>query len=163
MDGASPYNIFLGQPNINSLGAVTSTLYLTLKYPLPEGRVGTIRGDHQEARECYLSSMETAREDPILIDAPIYEVPHTNFECWDLRLGAGAERHIPMEDLKKVHIDPNTHQLTKIGIFLSADEERGLVNQLIKNIDLFAKAPPDMPGIEPKWRAIASPSTLSPS
>lgn len=43
----SPYNIILGHPTINVLGAVVSTRYLTLKYALLDGRVHTIRGDHK--------------------------------------------------------------------------------------------------------------------
>lgn len=42
VDALSPYNIILGWPNINSLGVLVSTMYLTLKYPLLDRRVGTI-------------------------------------------------------------------------------------------------------------------------
>lgn len=40
VDALSPYNIILGWPNINSLGVLVSTMYLTLKYRLLDGRVG---------------------------------------------------------------------------------------------------------------------------
>lgn len=69
LDIMSPYNIILGSLTINSLGAVVSTRYLTLKYLFINGKVGTIRGDQQVARECYLSSLETAREKLALVDA----------------------------------------------------------------------------------------------
>lgn len=42
MDIMSPYNIIWGCLTINALGAVVSTLYLTLKYMLIDGIVGTI-------------------------------------------------------------------------------------------------------------------------
>ncbi|GAU51074.1 hypothetical protein TSUD_13180, partial [Trifolium subterraneum] len=38
------YNIIIGRPAFNTLGAVLSTLYLSMKYPLDDGRVGTVRG-----------------------------------------------------------------------------------------------------------------------
>lgn len=57
MDTMSPYNIIMGRLIINAIRAVISTQYLNLKYPLIDGRVGTIRGDQQVARECYLSIM----------------------------------------------------------------------------------------------------------
>lgn len=40
-----PYNIILGFQVINALGAVISTRYLILKYSLPGGKVGAIKGD----------------------------------------------------------------------------------------------------------------------
>lgn len=37
IDVLSPYNIILGWPTINALGEIVSIMYLTLKYPLPDG------------------------------------------------------------------------------------------------------------------------------
>lgn len=51
VDTMSPYNIIIGVPDINALRAVVSTRYLTLKYPLLDGHVGTIRGDQKIAHE----------------------------------------------------------------------------------------------------------------
>lgn len=52
VDALSPYNIILGRPTINVLEVVNSTRYMVMKYPLPDGRVGIIRGDLQSAQEC---------------------------------------------------------------------------------------------------------------
>lgn len=38
VDALSTYIIILGRPNINALGEVVCTLYLTLKYLLPNGK-----------------------------------------------------------------------------------------------------------------------------
>lgn len=57
-----PYNIILECTTINILGAVVSTRYITLRYSLLEGRVGTIPGGQQVAREFYLSILETTKE-----------------------------------------------------------------------------------------------------
>ena len=42
---ASSYDVIVSRPSFNDLEAVLSTLYLTLKYPLKDGRVGIIKGD----------------------------------------------------------------------------------------------------------------------
>ncbi|GAU45985.1 hypothetical protein TSUD_401250 [Trifolium subterraneum] len=39
------YNIIIGRPAFNALGAVMSTLYLSIKYPLNNGKVGVVKGD----------------------------------------------------------------------------------------------------------------------
>lgn len=53
-------------------------------------------------------------------------------------------------NLKDVIIDPSTHQVTKICTSLTKEEEHELVAQLIKNVDLFARAPSHMPDIYTK-------------
>lgn len=50
---ASPYNIIIGRPTFSTLEAALSTLYLTLKYPLQNGRVWVRKGDQGLARKCY--------------------------------------------------------------------------------------------------------------
>ncbi|GAU44770.1 hypothetical protein TSUD_138820 [Trifolium subterraneum] len=47
------YNIIIGRPTFNSLGAVMSTLYLSIKYPLNNGKVGVVKGNQVLARKCY--------------------------------------------------------------------------------------------------------------
>lgn len=91
VDTISPYNIILGHPTINSLGEVVSTRCLTLKYPLINGRVGTIWGDQQVDLECYLRNLETTREELPLVDVRPSEVPNANFEGWNPRLDVEAE------------------------------------------------------------------------
>lgn len=92
----SPYNIILGRPTINILWAVMSTQYLSLEYLLLDGLVSTIRGDQQVAREYYLSSLDTAREELILVNTHLPEVPNTNFEDWNPKLGAKLEQLMPI-------------------------------------------------------------------
>jgi hypothetical protein len=53
----SSYNIIIGRPAFNTLGAAISTLYLSLKYPLEYGRIGMVRGDQAPARQCYEASL----------------------------------------------------------------------------------------------------------
>lgn len=70
MDVLSPYSIILGQPTINAIRTIISTQYLGLKYMIPGGKVGMIRGDQQITQECYKNSLATKREELTLVGAP---------------------------------------------------------------------------------------------
>lgn len=123
---------------INTLGAVISTRYLTLRYSLLEGRVGTIPGGQQVASEFYLSILETTKEEIILVGAHHSKVTNVDFKSWDPILGVETERIKPIEDLKEAQISHQVHQVTKICISLSVREERELVDRFQRNIDLLA-------------------------
>lgn len=101
------------------------------------GRVETIQGDQQSTQECYQKSLAMERENIALVGAPFPEALDGYIDCWDSGLDAGNERLTPTEDLKEVRIGPLTHQVTKIGISLIKEEENELVDQLIRNINLF--------------------------
>lgn len=62
MDPLTLYNVILGKPSINLLGVVLSTLHLSLKYSLLNGRVCSVWGDQEAAKECYQNIMEMRRE-----------------------------------------------------------------------------------------------------
>lgn len=70
MDALSPYNIILGQPTINAIRTIISTQYLGLKYMMPGGQVGMIRGDQQITQECYKNSLATKRKSSPLLAPP---------------------------------------------------------------------------------------------
>ncbi|XP_074271605.1 uncharacterized protein LOC141595538 [Silene latifolia] len=52
IDGPSTYNVILGRPWIHEMKAIPSTYHQCLKFPTPWG-VQEIRGDQEEARDCY--------------------------------------------------------------------------------------------------------------
>lgn len=53
-----PYNIIIGRLDFNSLGAVFSTLYLTMKFPLEDGEVVIVKGNQERSRQCYRDSLQ---------------------------------------------------------------------------------------------------------
>jgi hypothetical protein len=57
----SLYNIILGRPSLNLLGAVVSTPHLTMKYPVSDSKVGAIRADHKMAKQCYNESLKITK------------------------------------------------------------------------------------------------------
>lgn len=47
VDTIPPYNIILPRFSLNMIGKVLSTVHLSLKYLIPNGLVGTVRGGDQ--------------------------------------------------------------------------------------------------------------------
>jgi len=57
VDAPTSYNILLGRPSLNTLGAVVFTPHLAMKFPAPSGDILTIHYDQRLARECYMASL----------------------------------------------------------------------------------------------------------
>ena len=56
VDCSSLYNAIIGQWNLNSWRAVTSTYYLSIKFPTEYG-IGEVQEDQLAARKCYLAML----------------------------------------------------------------------------------------------------------
>lgn len=52
------YDIILGRPSLNELGAIVSTPYLTMKFHSSSGEVVSVRADQEIARQCYVGSLK---------------------------------------------------------------------------------------------------------
>jgi len=100
-------NIVIRRPSFNWLGALLSTKFLVMKYPLDDGGVGTIKGDQKVARECYLASLKLRRK-----ETPRKESKGDNVSMIDLepREEYQQERLEPTEDFKEVMIGSQPHQ-----------------------------------------------------
>jgi len=61
VNAPSAYNILLGRPALNRLGAVASTRHMKMKLPSLEGAVITVKSDQNEAKRCYENSLKTNR------------------------------------------------------------------------------------------------------
>ena len=59
VNAPSAYNILLGRPALNRIGAVASTRYMKMKLPSLEGTVITIKSDQKEAKKCYENNLKT--------------------------------------------------------------------------------------------------------
>jgi len=61
VNAPSAYNILLGRPALNRIGAIASTRHMKMKLPSLEGIVITIKCDQKEAKKCYENSLKTKR------------------------------------------------------------------------------------------------------
>ncbi|XP_068498362.1 uncharacterized protein [Phaseolus vulgaris] len=61
VNAPSTYNILLGRPTLNRIGAVPSTRHMKVKLPSMEGVIVTIRSDQEEAKRCYENSLKNRR------------------------------------------------------------------------------------------------------
>jgi len=57
VDAPTSYNVLLGRPSLNTLGAVVSTPHLAMKFPSPSSDILTIHCDQCLARECYMANL----------------------------------------------------------------------------------------------------------
>ncbi|XP_074297145.1 uncharacterized protein LOC141627829 [Silene latifolia] len=63
IDGPSTYNVILGRPWIHEMKAIPSTYHQCLKFPTPLG-VQEIRGDQEEAKDCYKVALKPTTGSP---------------------------------------------------------------------------------------------------
>jgi len=61
VNAPSAYNILLGRPTLDKLGAVPSMRHMKVKLPSMEGVVITIKSDQKEARRCHENSLKQQR------------------------------------------------------------------------------------------------------
>ena len=57
VEAHTSYNVLLGRPSLNTLGAVVSTPYLAIKFLSALGNIINIHGDQKLARESYIASL----------------------------------------------------------------------------------------------------------
>ena len=59
VNASSAYNMLLGRPTLNRLGAVPSTRHMKMKLSDLTGKVITIKSDQKEAKRCYENNLKT--------------------------------------------------------------------------------------------------------
>ncbi|RDY13737.1 hypothetical protein CR513_01293, partial [Mucuna pruriens] len=143
VDAPASYNIIIGRPALNRLGAIVSTKHFCMKFPVGR-RVGSVWVDTHVAQRCYEDSLRVERH------APLDEVNALDLDL-DPRSQFEREGPLPAEDLKEVQLGPRQEQITKIGTTMSQKEEEMLTAILIANYDVFAWSARDMPGIDPTF------------
>ncbi|XP_015949749.1 uncharacterized protein LOC107474627 [Arachis duranensis] len=148
VDCPSPYNIILGRPPLNALGAIVSTVHLCVKFPLQDGEVGTIHADHKEARQCYNASLKAVKKETPRVHTVYNSANIPTLTELDPR--SDNHRPTPTDDLEKVILNQD-EQFTNVGSAFIAGQKTDLMALLKTNADLFAWTPADMPGIDPNF------------
>ncbi|XP_020207952.1 uncharacterized protein LOC109792914 [Cajanus cajan] len=121
------YNILLGRPSLNKLGAIVSTPHLATKFPSESGRIISIHADQKAARECYFASLrlprlETAEPRGVKRVHIVAQEIDTIVD-FDPRMEQD-ERVEPIEDRHPIVIGPTDLHVTYLGSNLSATERR---------------------------------------
>ena len=126
VDCPSSYNVIIGRPTLNRWKASTSTYCLKVKF-LTEYGIGEVKGDQVLARECYQAVLATNENHTWMIEEE-EEKKIEAFETMEL-------------------IDGEPTKTTKIGMNLSTQMKKKLVQLLKKNLDIFVWNHEDMPNI----------------
>ena len=58
------YNVILGRPTLNKIGAIVSTACLTMKFFADDGEIATVKADQAVAWRCYNASLEIVKKEP---------------------------------------------------------------------------------------------------
>lgn len=125
--------MIVGRPALNKLGAVVSTLHLTMKYPLEGGGIWTIKADQPMARRCYQDILK-----PGWMPCPSSR-KELGVHVLDLDpRGEMVDRRPTPADLKTVQIGKTDKQTTRVGVALTLEVEKELIKFLRKNSDVFA-------------------------
>ena len=61
VNAPSAYNILLGRPTLNRIGAVASSRHMKVKLPSLDGTMITMKSDQKEAKRCYENNLKTKR------------------------------------------------------------------------------------------------------
>ncbi|RDX77100.1 hypothetical protein CR513_42829, partial [Mucuna pruriens] len=146
VDIEASYNIIMGRPTLNKLGAVVSMLHLCMKYPI-EQEVGRIWANHRVAQRCYKDNLRIGSQ-PSQAKEPVVNVLDLDL---DPLVSPSMRGLLSVKDLKEVNIRPWSTHKTRIGTTLAKEEESRLVSFLWRNKDVFSWSLVDMPRINPKF------------
>jgi len=149
VDAPTSYNVLLGRPSLNTLGAVVSTPHLAMKFPSPSGDTLTIHGDQCLARACYMVSLRP--QSPTLqtnhIERPRGSDITLSRDDLDPRVGRDARLELVDETTP---LELTNGSTLKLGTGLQHDQREILTPTLINNIDLFTWSAADLPGVDPQ-------------
>ncbi|XP_027905968.1 uncharacterized protein LOC114165580 [Vigna unguiculata] len=146
VNAPSSYNLLLGRPSLNKLGAVISTSHMKMKFPT-EGKIVTMKVDQEIARKCYENSLRTRRTYALAQTTPTPINNETEQVELDPRAAEERRGPKPVGDLKEIEI--SSGRKVKIGSDLDPKVETELCQVLRSNLTSFAWTARDMPGINP--------------
>jgi len=107
VNAPSAYNILLGRPALNRIGAVASTRHMKMKLHSLEGIVITIKSDQKEAKKCYENSLKMKRGVFVVTTQPPKEEGVTRAKI------ARERRPEPAEEVLKREIGGKRFKLGK--------------------------------------------------
>jgi len=147
LDANTSYNVLLGRPSLNALGAIVSIPHLAMKFPSLSGDIVTIHVDQRTARECYIASLPNPRklhssnnvEKVTSEDSSSIQELDPKMEGEECVKPIGGTEVLPIGDGKYL----------QIGSTLQKAEKEVLAAVLTHNKISFAWTTSDLPGIRP--------------
>ena len=140
VNASSTYNLLLGRPSLNRLGAVASTRHMKMRLPSLDGGVITIKYDQKTTRKCYESSLKSKRGTySIIVQAGEPE------EIVDV--GVANERQPgPAGEVQEKEIGGKKF---KLGTLICQELQGKITEVILKHMDAFAWSFADMTEIDP--------------
>jgi len=139
VNAPSAYNILLGRPALNRIGAVASSRHMKMKLPSLEGVVITMKSDQKEAKRCYENNLKTKRGVCSVTTQPPREERVTRLEI------AQDQRPEPAEEVLEREIRGKKFRL---GNSLGQETKDQIAEVIARHLDAFAWSVSDMPGID---------------
>jgi len=161
VDAPTSYNVLLGRPSLNTLGAVVSTPYLAMKFPSPSGDILTIHCDQRLARECYMASLRPQL--PIQQTNHIERPPGSDIALSGEYLYPRVGRDVRLEPVEETYpLElPNGHSIN-LGTGLNSDE-RAIITPILTVTQTFSPGQLlTYLGWTLKWHPTNYPSTKKP-
>ncbi|XP_018454115.1 uncharacterized protein LOC108825305 [Raphanus sativus] len=134
VDSKAPYNAILGTPWLHSMRAIPSTYHQCVKFPGPDGKIRTLRGDQQAARDMLIATIKLQRQ-----------TSHVNTVSNPLQKAFPQQEEVI--DISLDVADPS--KVIRIGASLPDNMQQQLTEFLRQNVSTFAWTTSDMKGIDP--------------
>ena len=136
-----PYNLLIGKPSFNRLGAVISTKHLKMKFPSLDVRVATMKVDQKVARKCYENSLQARRG-----TYSISTLSEDRDRDMDPMIMHGDRNPIPVRDIKEV--DMGEGRKLRVDVVIIKAMEKRILEVLQRNLPTFTWSIIDITNID---------------
>ena len=133
VDAYSPYMAIVARPQLHALGAVFSTLYQKVKYPVGD-QIEKIVGSQSTTRQCLMVAI---LHQPEIESSASAKRGLQQLKAPQLLINGSIEE-AKCEDLEMVVVGDDPEKFFQIGAQLPPLEKEELIKFLRKNIDVFA-------------------------
>jgi len=132
----SAYNLLLGRPSLNKLGAVASTRHMNMKMP---GGVIVIKSDQKAARKCYENSLK-GRKGVCMVTTQA-RGPEMTTQVED----TNERRPGPAGEVQEKKIEGKKFKLNSL---LGREMQDQIAEVIARHMNAFAWSSADMPDID---------------
>jgi len=128
VNAPSAYNILLGRPAINKLGAAASSRHMKMKFPSQERGVIVIKSDQKVARKCYENNLKIKRGVCMITARPTKEGDTSRVQI------AADKQPKSADEVQEREIGGKKF---KLGKSLSQELQEKIVEVITQHLDAF--------------------------